>query len=245
MQYPSGNGSRCEAIRRKERLAILAAEIKKEEPAQASLYIECLDDLPPGAQVVLYCRVSTLGQSLAAQLAYCLKSLKEKGMRLIGKPFLETAKGYDLSRPLFRKAIKYARKNKSVLVARSIGRILRSPFLSRKYPFALPTEDQFKELMGITKGVRMATIIYPDISTEEERKIESEKPDKGKGGRGVKKRKRKGGRWRWKRKLLPFVMAERNNGETYRGISEKIAAEFDHSLSEMTICRWCREAGIN
>ncbi len=227
--------------RREQREAARLTSGRKLRQGTANDYIRHLTDLlVPGLPAVLYCRVSGRTQdkknNLAEQVRYERQQLDDIGVSVI-EVFREVSSGWKDDRPQLKAAAEHALQNNTVLVARSLCRIIRSTdYRDDRNPDALPSVGEYEELVRITGGVTLATRIHPETNWKDVKSEESKQ--------GQRQKNRKGGRPRVKalgymkrrreEKLLQICELYVSGEHSFRGI------EAMTGIPESTVRRWIR-----
>lgn len=195
-------------------------------------HIRCVDPRP-NPRVVLYVRISPTQRNAAARLKKsrrrCMKKLRELGF-VVARVFshVESATGADFDkRPCLRAAIEYARAHELPLVAHNPDRFIRPYFYTKKAQDEQPTQWECMQLGRLAKGVRLVTMLPPELSPSE---VHSERTKEG-----MRDAERRLGRPS-KRKTVHRLKSNpdlrldakrlREAGLSYRGIGKELGVPF-------------------
>lgn len=195
---------------------------KNPKPARASDYIYHLQelinlgiDLP----VILCGRVSTRKQdndgSLKRQAVRLRKTVEEMGAKnIIDKPLMEVSLG-KVNRSGLESIISLAKELGAIPVFETTDRIIRAKdFCPKTNPTAIPTVEDFEELMRIADGVPLATVLHPDADYREIKSYQSKYEEKKK-DRVLYDKSKPGWTIRRRKKYLPIVLKLRAKGMSY------------------------------
>jgi hypothetical protein len=216
----------------------------KNRPGKASDYMVCLDTLlytdPSSREFVLYCRESSHTQVCNGNLnehdSFWRREIPGWEVTIRNPPgsCLEVGPGWSNNRQKLLESVDYAKKYNVPLLAESACRFFRSmSFHPYKNPDAQPTVEEFEEFKRLTKGVRLVTILHPDLPWKIVRHFETMRGRQAKGKKGGRPPKRKPGYKKTIREeKKPQVQELSRTGHSQREI-EKLTG-----VSRTTVRRW-------
>jgi DNA invertase Pin-like site-specific DNA recombinase len=207
-------------------------------PGKASNYIRHWDDeIQPGDNVFLCCRVSAIDQKRRGNLDDQEAVLREAAARshahVIGVHKEQTS-GFDT---IWLAGIpERAKERKAKIVAVSTDRFVRHPaYHSKRWPDARAREPDLKYLKYVTDGVVLVTLAHPDATFEEVRSIHTKRGQRLKGRKGGRPPKPDDGSKKRRRiRLQPRVQKMRRNGATLGEITKETG------VPRSTVARWVR-----
>ncbi len=148
----------------------------------------------------IYCRESTGMQRYKRNLDTYEKKLRseleKRGIPIVGVHRVICSGWMHDDRWALKKAVRQAQKDttgKTVIVAPSTDRFLRNKFFTTKKPDTLPTEAEFEQLMELTGGVPLVTLLPPDMSPRKVRGYQTRWGQQVKGNKGGRPKKNKPG----------------------------------------------------
>lgn len=241
---------RAKRKRRKSASALRRIRIKYYEryldggwkPGKASDYIEHIDELKRGDEVVLYIRVSSSDQDIN-------RNLKDQGERLeqemamrgiiVIDVYFDIASGWAQDRDGLKLAAKKAYDHNASIVAESVARLLRNhEYNNKTNPNVLPIKGEFERLRLETLGVRLITLVHPKATPGQIRSFETRRGKQAKGNPGGRPRKRGPGyKKRIKQKYMPIVLNLYEQEPNVAAIARKMRLNYN------TVYSWIRKFG--
>ena len=204
----------------------LEAKYEGSETGWAGDYFYHLTDLVrqgQGLLVVLYCRVSGRAQNWKGNLDDQERRLRREAKRLgllVVACYREVSSGWTDNRPNLAAAAKRALAEGAVVLAQSRGRLIRSIYFDTFInPYAYPTVAEFDELQRQTKGVKLATLLDPDVTSRQERAFETRRGLRSKGCGGRPATNKAGYKKERRLAKLPRALRMRACGATVRRIA--------------------------
>lgn len=194
-------------------------------------------DLPPGALVVLACRVSgrrQRGDTLTGQVAWVRYQIALRGVRAV-EVVTHVGPGWD---PWWlARAAAIAAEYGAVLVADSTDRFIRSPAYGGTAQNFQARPTDLEELSYWTEGVPLMTLLHPDATPAEVRAHQRRRGQWASGNKGGRPAAHAAGYKKQQREeLLPRVVELHHAGLSGRQISA------DTGVPEATVRRWISEA---
>lgn len=198
--------------------------------------------LRPGLKAVQYGRVSSRTQhhrkNLDAQEAYCKFRLRKLGVPT-NRVYREIGAGWSQDRERLQAAAAYAKEIGVVLVAESADRFLRSQdFNTKKRPDVLPSHAEWEKLKESTLGVRLVTILPPDMHWRAVRSHQSRRGQRGKGRLGGRPKNRADSR-RGPKKLRRLLLLDDALEMRDQGLGLGTIAK-ELGIPKSTIQRWTK-----
>lgn len=202
------------------------------QPGKASDYIDHLDDLPPGDELFLISRVSRCSREQRKNLQDSeadLRQIASKKGFVVLKVFTHTGSGFD---PIWLTAIAAeAKRRGATLVAEDTTRFIRNMMFrsnKRNRRKMQATTIDLEELKWCTLGVRLATVLPPDASPDEEHGYHIERGQRTKGNKGGRKQRPK----TRKKQHLEKAKEMRSEGKSWNEISRALG------VPRTTVRRW-------
>lgn len=214
-------------------------------PGKASNYIKYFEQLireQPDLKVVLFGRVSACMQNHKGNLNDQLVSLRravEKYKVPIVCEFKEIGSGWWHERERLQAAARRAFDERAVILAESTDRFIRSIYYdTKKNPSAQPSSLEYEELLRVTTGVTLATMLHPDTPWKEVRSHQSKRGQQIKGNSGGRPKVNKPG-YKKQRRLekLSQVLQLRINGASWEDINALTG------VAKTTAADWVRKYG--
>jgi len=202
-------------------------------PGQASKYIRHLDELikeQANLKVVLFIRVSTRGQSdkgnLKDQLASLRKILKKHGISIVGV-IRDLGSGWRNDKDGLQYACEKAIELGAVVLAESTDRLLRSVYYhSVDDPYAKPSTEEYEDMLKVTNGATLVTVVHPDADLNETRSYHTKRGQQEKGRKGGRPKSKAGYKKQERKEKLPKVLELREKGRSYREIEKRTGVKY-------------------
>jgi DNA invertase Pin-like site-specific DNA recombinase len=193
-------------------------------------FILFLDSLEVGTLVVLYIRVSSRSQAvnLRDSMENLRREVARRGLVVLGAyreivPGWEEMHGDKWGRRAFEKAVYKAQAASAVVVAESVDRFRRafSPKWRENHRQASLTVMEMKRLMDEVDGVRLATLLHPDMPPKGVSSAQTKRGQAGKGNYGGRP-KRKHPKKEERLTKKPLAIEMRKGGYSYRRIAREL-----------------------
>jgi hypothetical protein len=203
----------------------------------ASKYIRhAADEICPGDDVLLACRVSGREQNRQRNLAAAVSDLRQQAARLGANVCgTETHVGPGTSPIWLARAAALAKARGAKILAESTDRLIRHPgYHSAEWNDAQARECDLAEMAYYTDGVVVATLLHPNATPAEVRAYQRKRGQRAKAARGGRPAKRPGYKKQRREELMPRVKQMVAEGASIN----RIAVEL--KIPRRTARRWER-----
>jgi predicted site-specific integrase-resolvase len=225
--------------RKKRSLEKIRQQSAKEVKASEHIYpLSEILEITTAFPLLLCGRVSTQKQyddgSLERQLVRLRKAVEDMGFKnIIDEPLVEVSLG-KVNRGGLECIIAVAREYGAIPVFETTDRIIRAKdFCPKTNTTAALTVKDFEELMRVTKGDPLATVLHPDADYREIKRYQSKYEEKKK-DRVLYDKSKPGWTVRRRKKYLPIVLKLRAEGMSYGEIVKAT------DLPLPLVRSWCR-----